>query len=385
MKVYLDHSATTPVLQEVYDAMAPFFCSRFGNASSNHFYGKEARKAVENARETIASIINCLPDEIFFTSGGTESNNIGILGLTGNKKLSSVITSEIEHEAVLGPVDYLQNNNHNVHILGVNKEGIVDFSSIKEYIRENSTLVSIMYANNEMGSVQPIGNITKITKKLGVIFHTDAVQAMGKLKIDTKELGIDMLSASAHKFYGPKGIGFLFVKKGTPVAPIVFGGGHERDLRSGTENVPGIVGMAEALKICHRDYEINNDRFIKWKKMIISEFQDQEDFRLNQNTCSSLPNIINMSFRGFSGESIAEMLNLHDIAVSTSSACASHHKDRDDNKSSRVLEAMGIDKAYSASAIRVSTGIDNDDKQIIHFIDSLKEILKKLRSYNDDF
>lgn len=384
MRVYLDHAATTPVLKDVYDYMSPFFTKKFGNASSSHLFGKEAKEALESSRQRIASIINCYPDEIYFTSGGTEADNLSIFGLAeGLKEKKSIITCSIEHEAVIEPCQYLQSKGYTVKYIPVDENGIIDLKLLKEAITDDTLLISIMLANNEVGSIQPLKDIVSFAKEKGVYVHTDAVQAMGKMKVKIDDLGVDILSASSHKFYGPKGAGFLYIKRGTPIRPVVYGGGHERSLRSGTENVSGIAGMSEALRICYENFDENNDRFIKYKNMIIENFRDYEGFRLNQSIHNSLPNIINISFKGLNGESIAEMLSLYGIAVSNASACSSHHPDKDGR--SRVIKAMGIDDEYSGSAIRISTGIDNDENQIQYFIDSLKKIISRLRSYSNGF
>jgi len=360
--------------------MAPYFTEKFGNASSMHFFGKEAKKALEDSRNTVASLIGAGPDEIFFTSGGTEANNIALLGLARASQKKTLFLSKIEHEAVMEPCAFLKECGYRVYTIPVDRDGIVDLDFLRDRIDDDTFLVSVMSANNETGSLQPLEDIRIISDRVGAVLHTDAVQAVGKMKVDTEALGIGMLSASSHKFYGPKGAGFLYIKRGLHPLPIIFGGGHEKNVRSGTENVPGAVGMAEALSIVSRSLESNNERYKSWKKMIIDELSSIQGFHINQNPGKSLPNIINMSFIGINGESLAEMLSLNGIAVSTASACTSHKKDG--KGYSRVLDAMGMDAECAGSAIRVSTGIDNDDDQISYFIDTVKKVTGQLRRYS---
>ncbi len=383
MRVYLDHSATTPVLREVYDHMSQYFVEKFGNASSRHLYGREAKEVLENARNTIAGLINADPDEIYFTSGGTEADNIAILGHCRSSGKRTVLISSIEHEAVIEPCEFLRQNGYKIIYIDVDKNGIINLEHLEECMDDDTAMISIMTANNEVGSIQPVREISEMAREKGITFHSDAVQALGKMDVNVKDTGFDMLSASSHKFYGPKGAGFLYIRKGINVFPVMFGGGHERNIRSGTENVSGCAGMAEALRICCgilRDYTI---KYREWKDRIIAGLSDIEGFSLNQDIERSLPNILNISFAGLSGESIAEMLSMHQIAVSTASACASHKKA--EKGYSRVLEKMGIDEELARSAIRVSTGIDNDDGQIAYFIDKLKITVEKLRSYGSVF
>ncbi len=381
MKVYLDHAATTPVLKPVIEKMLPYFGERFGNASSLHFLGEEAKEALEDARKTIAKHINAHPDEIYFTSGGTESDNIAIIGSSRVSKRKHIITTRIEHEAVIETALYMQKTGYDVSLINVKSNGIVDIEELKEKLSENTLIVSVMLANNEIGTIQPLKEISEMAKRYGAIVHTDAVQAIGKMQIDVKELGIDMLSASAHKFYGPKGIGFLYVKRGTSVTNIMFGGGHERGLRSGTENVSGAVGMAAAIQFCYENFKELEEKYKRWKEMILNACREIKGFKLNGDPNKRVVNTLSLSFEGISGEALAELLSINGIAVSTASACSSHSHQKG---VSHVLKAIGLPLRYAEGTIRVVTGADNTDEQIEYFIKHLKAAVSTLRKVGGD-
>ena len=376
MRVYLDHAATTPVLEPILKKMLPYFGERFGNASSLHFLGEEAKEALEDARKTIAKYINAEPDEIYFTSGGTESDNIAIIGSSKMSKRRHIVTSRIEHEAVIETAKHMQEQNYRVDFISVEENGIINMEELEKKLNEDTLIVSVMLANNEIGTIQPLKEITKIAKRYGAIVHTDAVQAVGKMKIDVKELGIDMLSASAHKFYGPKGIGFLYIKKSTPVTNIIFGGGHERGMRSGTENVSGAVGMAAAIEFCYEHFCELEEKYKRWRDMILNACNNIEGFKLNGDPDKRVVNTLSLSFLGINGEALAELLSMNEIAVSTASACSSHSSEK---IVSHVLRAINLPQEYAEGTIRVVTGADNTDEQIEYFIEHLKKAVAQLR------
>lgn len=376
-RIYLDHGATTPVLPEIFETMKPYFLEKFGNASSLHLFGEEAKKALEASRHKIAEIINAEPEEVYFTSGGTEADNTAIIGaaFANSEKGRHVITSPVEHSAVLESVEYLKKNGFDVDYVKVDENGIVDLEHLKKLIRKDTILISIMWVNNETGTIQPISEISKIAREHGIILHSDAVQALGKLKLDASL--VDILSASAHKFYGPKGVGFMYLKKGLKVIPTILGGGHERGMRSGTENVSGVVGMAKALEICYEDFEQKHDMFKKWKGWMIETISEIGDYHINGGTEKTLPTHLNVSFKGVNGEALMYSLSLNGIAVSTASACSSHHKSE---VGSHVLRAMNLDKDVTTGAIRIVTGLDNKDDDIKEFLRILKSEVKRLRN-----
>ncbi len=381
MRVYLDHGATTPVLKPVLEKMLPYFGERFGNASSMHFFGQEAKEALEEARKKIAKYINAEPGEIYFTSGGTESDNIAIIGSGRASEKIGIIISEIEHEAVIETAKYMQKQGNKVDFISVGNNGIINLKGLKEKLNENTLIVSIMLANNEIGTIQPLKEVSRIAKSYGAIVHTDAVHAVGKMKIDVKELGVDMLSASAHKFYGPKGVGFIYIKEGTPVKNIIFGGGHERGLRSGTENVAGIVGMAAAIEFCYENFQELERKYRKWKEMILNACEEIGGFRLNGDPEKRVETTLSLGFAGISGEALAELLSLNKIAVSTASACSSHSSQR---IASHVLRAINAPVEYAEGTIRVVTGADNTDEQIEYFVSKLKSSVKQLRKLREN-
>ena len=376
-KIYLDHGATTPVLPEVFEEMKPYFLEKFGNASSLHLFGEEAKKALESSREKIAKLINAEPNEIYFTSGGTEADNTAIIGaaLANSKKGKHIITSPIEHSAVLESVEYLQKNGFDIDFVKVDSNGRVDVESLKNMIKKDTILISIMWVNNETGVIQPIQEISKIARKHNIIFHSDAVQALGKLKLDAS--WVDILSASAHKFYGPKGVGFMYLKRGNKVNPTILGGGHERGMRSGTENVSGVVGMAKALELCYRDFEEKHEIFKKWKDKMIKKLEEIGDYHINGGIVDVLPTHLNVSFKGISGETLMYSLSLNGIAISTASACSSHHTNK---TASHVLKAMGLDHETIIGAVRIVTGLDNTDNDIEKFLTILESEVRRLRS-----
>lgn len=379
-EVYLDHAATTPPYPEVLKALQESYAAIYGNASSLHTTGQKARRALEKAREDIAKLIDAEPEEVYITSGGTESDNIALFGTEALYPGQPMITSLIEHEAVLESAKALESKGHPVRFLPVDTNGVVDLNALKTYLEEKPFLVSVMAANNEIGTVQPIKEIAKLAHERGALVHTDAVQAVGKIPINVRELGVDMLSASAHKFYGPKGIGFFYLRKGVKVLPIVQGGGHERGLRSGTENVPGAIAMALALKISTRLFTRTHYRYERWTAQILSKCGEIGDFRLNGHPQQRVPGLLSLSFKRINGEALMELLDMNGVAVSTASACQSHSAKRG---YSHVIRSLGIDEEYANGTIRVSLGVENVQEEIDFFCEILKKCVLQLRGYRN--
>lgn len=374
MEVYLDHAATTKVFDEVAKAVCDVFTVNYGNASSLHSFGQIARNAYESAREAIAKIIAVSPQEIFFTSGGTESDNIAILGFLKKNFPDGghLITTQIEHPAVLEVMKELEKRGYDVTYLAPDSDGRVSPKDFKKAIRKDTILASIMWVNNETGMEQPIEEISKIAKENRITLHSDAVQAVGKLKINASL--VDMLSASGHKFYAPKGCGFLYVKSGVQISPVMLGGGHERGLRSGTENVPGAVGMATALKLIYDNYSDWRNKIKFLKERILDKIYSIPNSHVNGR--DAVFSHVNVSFKDVSGEALATALDLRGIAVSTASACSSHHG----SVKSHVLQAMRLDDWIVNGAIRISLGYDNTENEIDYFLEVLDEEIHRLRN-----
>lgn len=374
-RVYLDHAATTPLAKEVLDAMIPFFSEKFGNASSLHFFGREAREAIEKTRNEIAKFINAKPAEIIFTSGGTESDNLAIKGVAfaNRKKGNHIVTSKIEHPAVLETCKWLETQGFKITYLPVTSEGLIDPAEVEKAIRKETVLVSIMHANNEIGTIQPIHEIGKICKEKDVLFHTDAVQSFGKLDIDVKKMNIDLLSASAHKIYGPKGIGVLYINKDVKIEAIQHGGGHEQNLRSGTENVPGIVGFGAAVRLMQKLGEKEQEREKKLRDKIISRLLEL-GARLNGSKEKRLANNVNVSFKGIEGEALLIRLDQEGFAVSTGSACSSKKLEP-----SHVLLALGLKPEEAHGSLRITIGKDTTEQDIERFLEVLPKIVNSLR------
>jgi cysteine desulfurase len=377
MKIYIDNAATTPVRAEVIRAMLPYLDKKYGNASSLHSFGREARDSLEQARKTIAKIINAEPEEIIFTSGGTEADNMALKETAFAARehyKTEIITSKIEHDAVLESCKMLQHLGFKLKSVGVDKEGIVNPKAIDTLITDKTALVSIMHANNEIGTIEPIEEIAKICRKKNVYFHTDAVQTFCKEKIDVKKMNIDLLSASSHKIYGPKGVGFLFIRKGTKIDVLIHGGGHEFGMRSGTENVAGIVGFAKAAELASKEMNSENARLKKMRDKIISELLKIEGTVLNGSKTKRLANNVNVSFRAIEGESILLKLDKKGIAVSTGSACSSKSLEP-----SHVLLALGLPHIAAHGSIRVSLGKFNTEKDVNYLLKVFPEVIKDLR------
>jgi cysteine desulfurase len=373
-RVYLDNSATTPVVPEVLEAMMPYFAGEYGNASSLHAFGQAARQAVEKSREEIADTIGSSPSEIVFTSGATEANNLAIKGLLfAYPEKRHIITSAIEHHAVLHTCQWLEAQGCEVTYLDVDPYGRVDPDAVAASIRAETLLVSIMAGNNEIGTLEPIGEIGAICREKGVFFHTDAVQAYGKVPLPME--GVDLLSVSAHKLNGPKGVGFLYVRKGVSLIPILHGGGHERGRRSGTENVPGVVGLAAAARLAFQEMDETAPRLRSYRKRLIERIGEIPGTRLNGHETESLPHITNFSFAGIEGESLVMKLDEHGIATSTGSACSSP-----DLEPSHVLVAIGVPLTMAHGSLRISTGRQTTTEEIDTLIEVLPRVVEELRA-----
>ena len=375
--IYMDHSATSPVDTQVFEAMKPYFVEKFGNASTLYSLGRDARKAMESARAHVASLIGAKADEIIFTSGGTESDNIAIKGTAYRlkDKGNHIITSAIEHPAVEETCKYLEKNGFEVTYLPVYEEGIVRISDLEDAITDKTILITIMHANNEIGTIQPIAEIGKIAREKKIYFHTDAVQTVGKIPVNVEELNVDMLSLSAHKVYGPKGIGALYVKKGVRLEPIVHGGGHEKGLRPGTENVSGIVGLGKACELAEKN-RIDNAKYITnlRDKLIKGVLDSVEQSYLNGHPTKRLPNNVNFRFASIEGESLVLHLDSKGIAASTGSACSSKKLEP-----SHVLTAIGLKEVDAHGSLRLTLGKENTEEDIEHVIKSIQEVVETLR------
>ena len=374
--IYLDNAASTQIYDEVLDSMLPYLKEQYGNPSSIHRYGRLARKAVEKARKQIASLINADSSEILITSGGTESNNTTLNGFAINSPSGQIITSLIEHDAILEPCKELSKKGLHVDYLPVNKFGMVNSSDLQKCISQKTSLVSIMFGNNEVGTIQPIAKIAKICHENNVPFHTDAVQAVGKIPIDVKELGIDLLSISSHKLHGPKGIGALYIKNGIDIDPFIFGGGQEHGLRSGTENVANIVGFGKACEIALNNLQNNVFSLETLRNNLIEKIlHDIPEVCLNGHPEIRLPHNAHFTFFGVNGEDLIIKLDEYGIAASTGSACSVNTQ-----KASHVLQAMGFSHEQITGSLRLTIGTLNDQKEIEQTVNILKTVLDELRS-----
>lgn len=375
--VYMDNSATTPVKKQVLDEMLPYFSEFYGNPSSIYELGRKSRIAVENAREKIGKAIGAQAREIFFTGSGSEADNWAIKGIAyANKaKGNHIITSKIEHHAVLHTCEYLEKNGFEVTYLDVDEYGLIDLEELRSAIKENTILVTIMFGNNEIGTIQPIKEIGEITKEKGIYFHTDAVQAIGHVKIDVKDMNIDMLSMAAHKFYGPKGIGALYIKQGTKIDTLISGGAQERKRRAGTENVPYIVGMAKAIEIAYDEMEESNKKLIKLRNRLMEKIKSDVPYvKLNGHPEKRLPGNVNFSFRFIEGESLLLSLDMVGIAASSGSACTSGSLDP-----SHVMLAIGLTHEVAHGSLRLSLGDFNTEEEIDYVVENLVTIVDRLR------
>jgi len=376
-KVYMDHAATTPVREEVLEVMLPYFDGTFGNASSVHTFGQEARRAVDAARETVATCIGADPTEIYFTSGGTEANNMAIKGVARayEKKGKYIISSKIEHPAVLNCYQELEHRGFSASYLPVDEAGLVDPASLQEAITTDTTLVSVMLANNETGTVQPVAELASVARKNGTVFHTDAVQALGKIPVDVNELDVDLLTISAHKIYGPKGVGALFIRKGARVAPLLHGGHHERNRRAGTENAPGIIGLAKSVDLACRELPIEPARLAALRDRLEQGIMERIDLvQTNGSVTDRLPNLLNIRFEFVEGEPLLIGLDMQGVAVSTGSACTSGSL-----QPSHVLRAMGVPPAKAQQSVRFSLGRTNTEPDVDYVLEVLPRLVERLR------
>lgn len=375
-KIYLDYAATTPVDPRVLKAMAPYFDRDFGNASSLYSMGQQARIAMENSRKKMAKIINANPDEIVFTSGGTESDNLALTGiaLANKDKGKHIITSKIEHKAVIETCEFLEKQGFKITYLDVDKYGFIDPEQLRKSIKKETILVSIMHANNEIGTLEPIGEIGKICREKGVYFHTDAVQSFCKIPIDVKKMNIDLLSASSHKIYGPKGVGLLYVRKGIKLEALLHGGGHESGRRSGTENVAGIVGFTKAAEIANAEMKKEGERLAKMRKRLVKGLLKVSNSHLNGHPEKRLPGNINLRFDFIEGEAMILKLDMLGIEASTGSACSSR-----DLKASHVLTSLGLSPKQAHGSLRITMGRFTKDKDIDYVIKNVPKVVKELR------
>ena len=376
--VYVDNAATTRLSDTALKAMAPFMQDIYGNPSSLHHIGQEAKEHLEDARERVANCIGALPSEIYFTSGGSEADNQAILTAAYNgakKGKKHIVSSKFEHHAVLHTLDKLKREGFEITLLDVYEEGIVRVEDLKNAIREDTALVTIMTANNEVGTIQPIKELGEVCKEKGVIFHTDAVQAVGHIAVNVKDLGVDMLSVSAHKFHGPKGVGFLYCRKGIILQNLINGGAQERNKRAGTENLPAIMGMAAAMEDAVSNLEKNAEYVSALRDKIINGVQDIERMRINGDLTKRLPGTVNMCFEGIEGESLLLLLDQSGICASSGSACTSGSLDP-----SHVLLSMGVPVAVAHGSLRLSLCENNTEEEVDLIIDTIHKVVVYLRS-----
>lgn len=374
--IYLDNAASTPVHEKVIEEMIPYFKEQYGNPSSIHKYGRLANIAIQNARKRIASLINAESSEILITSGGTESNNTALYGITRHNKGKHIITSSIEHDAILEPCKRLEEEGFQITYLPVDTYGLVNPEDVEKEISSDTCLVSIMFANNEVGTIQPIAEIGKITQKKRVVFHTDAIQAIGKTSVNVKELGIDLLSISSHKINGPKGVGALYIRKGVKIDPLILGGGQENGLRSGTENVASIVGFGVACQLANDNIVQNQEHFRKLgMKLITDILKEIPHTKLNGHPEKRIPNNIHFTFLGVNGEDLIIKLDENKVAASTGSACSVKVQ-----KASHVLRAMRFSHEQITGSLRLTIGITNTEEEINETVQVLKKVVKELRA-----
>jgi len=376
-RIYMDHSATTPVAPEVLAAMLPYFGEKFGNASSLHRSGREAKEALEDSREKVAALLGARAEEIIFTSGGTESDNLALKGIARkNRKLGKhIITTQIEHPAILETCRALEKDGFEVTYLPVTGEGLVELSTLEASIRPDTILISVMHANNEVGTIQPLEEIGRLAAERDIYLHSDAVQSVGKIPVNVDDLGVDLLSLSAHKLYGPKGVGALYIRKGTKLESIIQGGGHERRLRSGTENISGIVGLARAAELAERDMPREAERLAglrdRLAELVLGKVKDAW---INGTMKKRLPGNLNFGFRYVEGESLLLFLDSKGICVSTGSACSSHKLEP-----SHVLMSLGLKAEECHGSLRITLGMSNTMEEIEYVAGSIVEAVERFR------
>ena len=375
--IYFDNAATTPVRKEVLDEVIPYFSEHFGNASSVYSIARESKKAIDKAREQVAKALGAEPAEIFFTAGGSESDNWALKGIADSmsSKGKHIITSKIEHHAILHTCEYLESKGFEITYLPVDEYGKVRIEDLKAAIRPDTILISIMFANNEIGTIEPIAEIGKIAKENGIYFHTDAVQAVGHVKIDVKEMNIDMLSLSGHKLGAPKGIGALYIRKGVKLKSFIHGGAQERGRRAGTENVPGIVGLGKAIEIAVNEMDEVTPKLIKMRDKLITELTSKiSHTKLNGHPVDRLPGNVNLSFEFIEGESMLLFLDMNGICASSGSACTSGSLDP-----SHVLLSIGLPHEKAHGSLRLTLGHMNTEEEVDYIIEKLPPIVQRLR------
>lgn len=382
-RIYLDHSATTPVRPEAAEIMLEYLTKRYGNPSSVHSFGREAKEGLEQAREQVAALINARPEEIIFTSGGTEADNLAILGIAKKygDKGRHIITTAIEHHAVLHTCEHLKKNGFKVTVLPVDEHGIIRIEDLRKALTDETILITVMHANNEVGSIQPIEEIGNIAREKGIIFHTDAVQSLGKIPVDVRSMKIDLLSGSGHKIYGPKGVGFLYIRKGIKPAPLVFGGSQEKKYRAGTENIPGIAGLGKAAELARQEMAAEMPRLAKLRDTLITGLQQKiPNVKLNGHPTLRIPTNVNLSFEFVEGESLLLSLDLKGIAASSGSACTSGSLDP-----SHVLLAMGLCHETAHGSVRMTLGKANTEEDVQYVLDTFPPIVERLREMSPLF
>ncbi|WP_019850928.1 cysteine desulfurase NifS [Desulfitobacterium sp. PCE1] len=377
-RVYLDHSATTPVDPEVAKLMMTYYTEKYGNPSSVHSFGRDAKAALENARESVAKLLGAQPTEITFTSGGTEADNLAIIGTAEaqSKKGKHIITSAVEHHAVLETCEFLEKNGYELTIVPVNEEGLIAVEDVEKAIRPDTILITIMHANNEVGTIQPIAEIGKLARDKGIVFHVDAVQSFGKIPIDVVAMNVDLMTVSSHKIYGPKGVGALYIRKGVRVIPRIYGGGQEKKRRSGTENTPGIIGFGKACEIAAQRMEEEAAREAKLRDRLLEGIMEKIDYvKLNGPQGEKrLPGILNVSIQFIEGEALLLSLDMMGIAASSGSACTSGSLDP-----SHVLLAMGLTHEIAHGSLRFSFGRQSTEEDVDYVLEQLPKIVERLR------
>ncbi len=376
-KIYMDHAATTPVRQEVLAEMLPYFTEHYGNASGIYAVAKESKKALEHARAQVAEAIHAKPSEIYFTAGGSESDNMALRGVAEamQQKGNHIITTKIEHHAILHTCEYLEKHGFAVTYLDVDENGKIRMEDLKAAIRPETILISVMFANNEIGTIQPIAEIGKLAKEKGIVFHTDAVQAMGHVPIDVEQMQIDLLSISGHKLGAPKGIGAIYIRTGIKVCPLIFGGAQEKKMRAGTENIPGIVGLGKAVELAVTEMPEVTPRLEKMRDRLIRGILDTIPYsKLNGHPTDRLPGNCNISFEFIEGESMLLLLDAAGIAASSGSACTSGSLDP-----SHVLLAIGLPHEKAHGSLRLTLDWDNTDAEIDEVLQKLPPIVQRLR------
>ncbi len=382
-RIYLDNASTTSLSAEVLNAMMPVLTGNFGNASSIHSFGRDAAALVDASRDTIANTINAKSNEIYFTSSGSEANSMAIIGLAmANREHGNhIITSKIEHPSILNACKYLERNGYEVTYLDVDKNGFIRFADLLRYLKSTTILVSIMSANNELGTIQNIKAIAQTAHEKGAKFHTDAVQLYGNMTFDVADLGIDAMTISSHKIYGPKGVGCLYVSNKTKIDPIIFGGNQERGKRGGTTNTAGVVGFAKACEIAYRDIRTNRHKLQELSNYFITKLNEMvENITINANVRQKVPNIISVTFTGVDGESLLTKLDLNGVAVSTGSACTSNSL-----AVSHVISAIGLSNDDAKSTIRFSLGKNNSYEELDEALSIIKKSVEELRAYSSTY